>query len=489
MLKSFKDLRVTLESLPTSYLEELSYLTDHYEFDSREEIIERLYSELSNLAKLKNYYLLLDKTQKLAISETVHNLNGKYNEDYFLGKYGEKPVFTRERKVFMQKESPTYINLFIYSKSFIPKELLYLLKKIVVAPPVWQIKTLQYEEIKDKVGTFYTKEFIRDLWYLVQFEDIILTNKNKISKKSNDLISSIYKKQNIDKLLELFISSNLVVIKGNKLKSNHEYCSYNFFIDTLLKAFFIKDANISEEYTQYKKIVLKSLANLVDAEWISIQTFYSFLEIEHFSTYQKNSLLKNRKMKIDFLNNIFRKYLYYLELVEITRTKDNIFFKISDKGKFFLKNSIVSLDRKEKIKIMPNFEILILAKLDQIESLYIGSFTEIISNNIIKITKKKLLKSISQGVLIDDLVLFLRNMSNDTIPESIVLFFKEVKKKILYIEDGVLLNADSFLMNILTHDKKVNKFFTITTENVTINVSNRKITSILASLDYPVIIK
>ncbi len=120
--------------------------TDH---DSIQQITQYLLEH-----DLKNFYLQLDSTQRLAIAEAAHDPLGEYNEQRFYGKYRYLPTFYHNEvdEEFFHTRRYTELCLFLhysfYTRSYyLPSDLQIKLKSFVTKPAPPQITS--FEKLPD----------------------------------------------------------------------------------------------------------------------------------------------------------------------------------------------------------------------------------------------------------------------------------------------------------------------------------------------------
>jgi len=403
-----KTLSTILNELPVLYLESLLVLVDLPMSGSKKQLIDNLLLNLKNPIKIKNYFHNLNNFQKMVISDVIYNLDGNYIESYMLAKYDKAPLFERKSILFTNKQSPNYLSLFIYQKSFIPLDLQRILKTFTPKPSIWEPES--YNEKVVVSDTIYNTYHFVYYTYLYSQINIIKTNKKKFKllDDSQNLLGKIIDTKGIPLVLKLLFYSKLIIVKNRKVLASNQNTST--LTDLLKNLINVLTNDKDFLYSIYKKNNLEYIKNIIKFRNIVISSIfqikadlpfqlkeiYKFIEINNYN--KSINITKAEKMK-DL--KIFIQNLSYLGVINFCTENNNEIISMNQKQIDFLskENSEIEVSLNKEVLISENFEVIITENINTKNKLFLMSFTSQKNNKKYLIDKTKLLKLINKGLV------------------------------------------------------------------------------------------
>jgi len=487
-----------LNELSDKYLHDLSVLVDSHEYNSREDIIEKLVLNIKNPVKIKNYFYNLNGFQKKVISDILYNLDGIYIENYILAKYDKLPEFERKNILFTNNTYPSYFSLFVYQKNFIPFDLQEILKSFIPEPQIWEpfsikkVKIKEVDLIKNKNTIFYT--------YLYSQLRILSINekKFKLTEESKKVLNKFSEIKSLTSILKLMYYTELIEIKNRKIIPKYkDHLSINN-LKIVLRDTLVSNSNlINSTYKKttpqfikdiiiFRNIIVSNIQKLKNNLFYELNEIYKFIEINNYKKLKKLSL--TRKEKLDDIKYLLQSLSY---LNTLTYFKDNSKFFIYLPKKIqeplIANTEIIDFDLEKEIIILENFEIIIMNKLSVNNKLIIESFADKTNNKNYLINKNKLLKLLNKGLLLETLYCFIKNISINDLPASLKTYMKDLKdNKISINSKNLTLEANSLIIETLIHHKRFKEDIKKLENNkLTYNQDiEKKLTSYLIQLDY-----
>jgi len=490
-----KTLTTTLNELSLQYLESLSTLVDLPILDSKDQIMDSLLSNLKNPIKIKNYFHNLSDFQKMVISDVIYNLDGNYIESYVLAKYDKVPLFERKSILFTNNQSPNYLSLFIYKKSYIPLDLQRILKKFTPKPTIWEPENYEEEITLNTTKNTYSLSFYS---YLYSQLNILKTNKKKFKllEESENLLKDIINTKATPTILKLLFYSNSIIVRNRKILPNYsDKVNLTDLVTDLLyvlindKEFLYsiykkKNLEYIKNIIKFRNIIISSIFQIKEDTAFKLKEIYKFIEINNYNkaiNITKAEKLKDLKIFIKDLSHLGVINFYDDENSEIISiNKDQIDFLSKDE--YIIKSNI-----EKEILVLENFEIIILEKLSRKNEIFLNTFTIKESNKKYQIDKNKLLKLLNKGLTLSLFVYFLKEISNNDLPNSLDSYFKDLEFQKISIDiKNETLSANTLLIETLLHSRKFKLHLEkIEESKISYNKDiEKKLISYLTSLEY-----
>ncbi len=94
-----------------------------------------------------------------------------------------------------------------------------------------------------------------------------------------------------------------------------------------------------------------------------------------------------------------------------------------------------SPEAQQILKVLPNMDVVTTEPLLPADALFLELFAEQTSDAVWKIKNARLLKAMEQGHSVADMQTFLRAKSGGSLPDNVVIFFKEASERALRLKD------------------------------------------------------